>query len=80
MINNLSPEARRALALRALSSGRKPADEARALLEELLCPKGHLCIGSAMSELSKASGLSNADVDALEAARLADPTPPMWFG
>ena len=80
MISKLSPAAHQALASRALSNGRKPSEEARAILEEMLCPSGHLLLGSALSELSRQSGLSNADVDALEAARLADPAPPVWFG
>ncbi|AUX69593.1 hypothetical protein CHX26_08885 [Porphyrobacter sp. HT-58-2] len=79
-ISQLSPAARRALAHRALSNGRKPNEEACAILEEILCPPGRLLVGSALSELSRQSGLSNADVDALEAARLADPAPPVWFG
>lgn len=79
-INDLPPAARRALALRAVTNGRRPQDEALAILDEVLNPAGRLQLGSALSGLSKESGLSNADVDALEAARAADPTPPMWFG
>lgn len=79
-INDLAPAARRALALRAVMNGRRLQDEALAILDETLNPQGRLQIGSAMSALSEESGLTNADVDALEAARGANPTPPMWFG
>ncbi len=79
-IDELAPEARRALALRALTNGRPPRDEALAILNEVLNPQGRLQIGSVLSALSEESGLTNADVDALEAARGANPTPPMWFG
>lgn len=79
-INDLAPAARRALALRAVMNGRRLQDEALAILDETLNPQGRLQIGSAMSALSEESGLTNADVDVLEAARGANPTPPMWFG
>ena len=80
MVTALSQGAQRALTLRAHANGRTPDQEARAILEELLVPSGRLQLGTALAELSKASGLTNADVDALEAARAADPTPPVWFG
>ena len=79
-IRNLSPGARRTLAHRAFSNNRKPEDEIRAILEEALCPSGRLQLGSVLSDLNRASGLSNADVEALEEARATYPAPPMWFG
>lgn len=79
-IRDLSPPAIRALQIRALENNRSLDREARAVLEELLCPQGRLHVGTALSGLSKESGLSNQDVEALEAVRSANPPPPMWFG
>lgn len=79
-IRDLSPAARHALALRSMRNNRKPEDEVRAILEEVLCSARSLHLGSVLSGLSRASGLTNADVEALAQARKADPGLPMWFG
>lgn len=79
-IRDLSRAARDALALRSIANNRKPEDEVRAILEEVLCPARQLHVGSILSGLSRASGLSNTDVEALAQARRVDPALPMWFG
>lgn len=79
-IRTLSDAALRALQARAFENRTTPQAEARLLLEAALCPGGRLCIGSALSSLSRSSGLSNEDVEALEAVRGANPAPPTWFG
>lgn len=79
-IGDLSPDALRALRTRAVENNRSPEREALTLLEEFLCPDGRLHVGSTLAVLSKASGLSNEDVEALEAVRNSNPSPPMWFG
>lgn len=80
IIRDLSASAVRALQIRALENSRSPDREACAILEELLCPQGRLHVGTALSGLSKESGLTNRDVEALEAAREANQQPHMWFG
>lgn len=79
-IESLSPATCRALAQRAYDNGRSPAEEICAILEDVLCPRGRLRLGSVISDLSRASGLSNADVEVLEHVRAANPSPSTWFG
>lgn len=80
VIRNLSPKASRALRIRALENNRSPEDEARDIIEQLLCPEGRLLVGSVLAALSKADGLSNKDVEALENARDSLNSSNMWFG
>lgn len=79
-LHGLSQNALLALRLRAIENHRSPEDEAREILEQLLCPDGRLRVGSALAQMNQASHLSNDDVEALEAARDMNPPPPMWFG
>ena len=79
-IHNLSARALCTLRLRALENSRSCEAELREILEAALAPKGRLHIGSALSGLSEASGLSNSDIEALENARDTSPPAPMWFG
>lgn len=79
-IHALADAALTALQVLAFENRSTPEAEARRLLEAALCPKGRLCVGSALSGMSKSSGLSNEDVEALEAVREANPSPPTWFG
>ncbi len=67
-IRNLSEEAHRALKLRAVYHGRSTEAEMRAILEAAVCPAERLRIGSALSEISRAAGLTNADFDLLDLA------------
>lgn len=80
LIGQLSQGALNALRVQALDNKRSLEQEARALLEDILCPKGRLHVGSTLAALSQAHGLRNEDVEALEAVRDANPSPPMWFG
>ena len=52
----------------------------RAILEAAVRPAGRLKIGTALSEMSRKIGLTNADVEALEQARDTRPAQPMRFG
>ncbi len=78
-IRNLSEEVHRALKLRAAQHRRSTEAEMRAILEAAVRPEGRLRIGSALSELGRAAGLVNADVEALERGREAMAAAPMRF-
>lgn len=78
-IRNLSEEVHRALKLRAAQHRRSTEAEMRAILEAAVQPAGRLRIGSALSELGRAAGLVNADVEALERGREARAAAPMRF-
>ena len=79
-IRNLSEEAHRALKIRAAQHNRSAEAEMRAILEAAARPEGRLKIGTALSEMSRKIGLTNADVEALEQARDTRPAQPMRFG
>lgn len=79
-IDSLSTKAFNALALRALDNGRSPQAEAAAILEQILAPEGRLQMGTALSDMSRKSGLTSQDIDALEGAREVDQSLPTWFG
>jgi plasmid stability protein len=78
-IRNLSDEAHRALKVRAAHHGRSTEAEIRDILEEAVRPANRLRIGSAMAELSREAGLTNADFEALEQSRDLTPAVPMSF-
>jgi antitoxin FitA len=78
-IRNLSEEAHRALKIRAAQNNRSAEAEMRAILEAAVRPKGRLMLGSALSEMSRKIGLTNADVEALENARDVRPAEPLRF-
>jgi plasmid stability protein len=78
-IRNLSEETHRAIKLRAAQHNRSAEAEMRAILESAVRPDGRLRLGSAISEISRQVGLTNADVDALENARDARPAEPIDF-
>jgi len=79
-IRNLSEEAHRALKVRAAQHNRSTEAEMRAILEAAARPAGRLTIGTALSEMSRKIGLTNADVEALEQTRDTRPAQPMRFG
>ena len=72
-IRNLSEEAHRALKIRAAQHNRSAEAEMRAILEAAVRPEGRLRLGTALSEMSRKIGLTNADVEALERSRERDP-------
>jgi plasmid stability protein len=79
-IRNLSDETHRALKIRAAHHNRSTEAEMRAILEEAARPEGRLRLGTALSEMSRKIGLTNADVDALEQTRDTRPAEPLRFG
>jgi plasmid stability protein len=78
-IRNLSDAAHRALKVRAARHNRSAEAEMRAILEAAVRPEGRLRLGTALSEMSRKIGLTNADVEALEATRDPQPAEPMRF-
>ncbi|QAU48713.1 FitA-like ribbon-helix-helix domain-containing protein [Bradyrhizobium guangzhouense] len=72
-IRNLSEEAHRALKARAARHNRSTEAEMRAILEAAVRPEGRLRLGTALSEMSRKIGLTNADVEALEHGSAAEP-------
>ena len=65
-IRNLSDEAHRALKARAAQHNRSTEAEIRAILEAAVLPEGRVRLGTALSEVSRKMGLTNADFEALE--------------
>jgi plasmid stability protein len=82
-IRNLSEEAHRALKVRAAQNNRSTEVEMRAILESAARPEGRLLLGTALSEVSRKMGLTNADIEALEQAleqvRDSRPAEPIQF-
>jgi plasmid stability protein len=65
-IRNLSDAAHRALKARAAQHNRSTEAEIRAILEAAVLPEGRVRLGTALSEVSRKMGLTNADFEALE--------------
>ena len=78
-IRNLSEEAHRALKVRAAQHNRSAEAEMRAILEAAVRPEGRLRLGTALSEMSRKIGLTNADVETLDHIRDTSPAEPMRF-
>jgi plasmid stability protein len=78
-IRNLSEEAHRALKVRAAQHNRSAEAEMRAILEAAVRPEGRVRLGTAIAEISRKIGLTNADVAALEQARDTNPAQPLRF-
>ncbi|MDP4822804.1 MAG: plasmid stabilization protein [Aestuariivirgaceae bacterium] len=78
-IRNLSDEAHRALKVRAARHNRSTEAEMRAILEAAVRPEGRVKLGTALSEMSRKIGLTNADFEGLEQARDTRPAEPMTF-
>jgi plasmid stability protein len=78
-IRNLSEEAHRALKVRAAQHNRSTEAEMRAILEAAVRPEGRLRLGTALSEMSRKIGLTNADIEALDHISDVSPAEPMRF-
>jgi antitoxin FitA len=78
-IRNLSEATHRALKRRAADHGRSTEAEIRDILDAAVRPAERLHIGSALSDLSRAAGLTNADFEALEQDHDRTPAKPMTF-
>ena len=82
-IRNLSDEAHRALKVRAAQHHRSTEAEMRAILEAAVLPEDRVRLGTALAEIGRKHGVTNADVEALEQAleqvRDRRPAEPMRF-
>ena len=78
-IRNLSQEVHRALKVRAAQHNRSAEAEMRAILEAAVQPEGRLRLGTALSEIGKKYGITNADIEAIEEVRDKRPAEPMRF-
>ena len=78
-IRNLSEEAHRALKVRAAQHDRSTEAEMRAILAAAVRPEGRLRLGTALSEMSRKIGLTDAEVEARDQARDVGPAEPMRF-
>lgn len=78
-IRDLSEEAHPALELRAARHNRSAEAEMRAILEDAVRPEGRLKLGTALSEIGRKHGITNADVEAIEQVRDRRPAEPMTF-
>jgi plasmid stability protein len=78
-IRSLSDEAHRALKLRAAQNNRSAEAEMRAILEAAVRPEDRLRMGTALSQVSREIGLTNADVEALEQGFARQSAAPMDF-
>ena len=76
-IRNLSDETHRALKVRAAQHNRSAEAEIRAILEDAVRPADRLRLGTALAEMSRKIGLTNADIEALERARDNKPAEPL---
>ena len=78
-VRNLPQETHRALKVRAAQHNRSAEAEMRAILEDAVRPANRLRLGTALAEMSRKIGLTNADVEALEQARDRVPARPLRF-
>lgn len=78
-IRNLSPETHRALKLRAARHGRSAEAEMRLILEAAVRPADRVRLGSALADMSRKIGLTNADLETIEQTRDRKPAEPPGF-
>lgn len=82
-VRNLPDEVHRALKLRAAAHNRSTEAEIRAILEDSVRPADRLRLGTLIWQSAREAGVTEADVDALEAAidgiRSKQPAEPMRF-
>lgn len=67
-VRNVPDEVHRALRLRAAQHGRSTEAEVRAILEQAVESPDRIKLGTLLSNLGRSIGLTNSDVDALEAS------------
>lgn len=78
-IRGLSEETHRALKVRAAQHNRSTEAEIRAILEVAVRPANRLRLGTAMADISREVGLTDADVDVLDQSRSVTPAEPPGF-
>ncbi len=78
-VRNVPDEVHRALRVKAAEHGRNTEAEVREILAAAVMPAQRLRLGEALASLGRELALSNADVDALEAAWDRTPATPLDF-
>ena len=78
-VRNLPVEVHRALRVRAAQHGRSTEAEVREILESAVKPPARIRMGSALAALGQQIGLTNQDIEALEAVRDTAPAQPLRF-
>ena len=76
-IRNLPDEVHRALKQRAALHQRSAEAEMRAILAEAVRPQERVRLGTALSQLSRSLGITDAEVDAIESIRDRTPAVPI---
>ena len=78
-IRNLSDETHRALKVRAAQHKRSAEAEMRSILEAAVRSESRLRLGTALAEMSRKVGLTNADVEALDQVHNTKAAEPLRF-
>lgn len=78
-VRNISEATHRALKARAARHGRSTEAEIREILESAVRPDNRIRMGSRLSELSRDSGLTNADLQLLSDSLDTAPAEPIRF-
>jgi plasmid stability protein len=78
-VRNLSEETHRALRVRAAEHGRSTEAEIRDILEKAARPEGRIKLGSLLAAIGRDAGLTNKDVEAIQAHRDPTQAEPMIF-
>ena len=78
-VRNLPDDVHRALRVQAALHGRSTEAEVREILAQAVKPESRLRMGDALAALGQKIGLTNADVEALEAFKDKQPAEPMRF-
>ncbi|MDD2721866.1 MAG: plasmid stability protein [Gallionella sp.] len=76
-VRNLPDEVHRALRVRAAMHSRSTEAEIRAILEAVAQPPERLRIGSALAELGRQAGLTDAELTQARQARVRLPAEPL---
>lgn len=79
IVRNLPDEVHRALRVRAATHGRSTEAEIRDILESTVRPPERLRLGTALAELGRRVGLTDADIAAFEQVRDKTPAEPVRF-
>ena len=76
-VRNVPDEVHRALKVQAARHGRSAEAEVRAILSETLIPDERIHLGDALSRLGRDLGLTDEDIETLDAVRDETPAEPL---
>ena len=78
-VRNLPDDVHRALRLQAASHGHSTEAEVRQILANAVNPPNRIKMGQALAAIGRELGLTNQDVEAMEAMRQQKPAEPIGF-